>query len=357
MQVFVGLYKFNTQARQSSSLATRIDALTTAFESFMGYVNRHQQQVKFDQALRAVFLAPEYMFSRAIARLERKAGGAFGKAGREDHRLGDRRQMQQEETDKLQLTMERLSARYRNVLLIPGTAAWRKKLPRIGTPERELELLAYQKQLLEAAPIGTPPEEVCRGSVPAREPERWPVFPPSHPGRTMVPELAARKVHTPADKVGELSTAEYVARNTAFCCFNGQCLFTYNKIGDYYEVFHESRDGPDTVHIPAVEAGRFRIPGTLVDVGISVCFDQSLLVFTGAKFIPLQYTKDPVDIHVLLSACIMPDIGWANLKDRGYVLSCSSQDPCNRVLHQGVAGPEEALEQVGLVDVYLIDVA
>ena len=125
-----------------------------------------------------------------------------------------------------------------------------------------------------------------------------------------------------------------MARNTAYCYLNGRCLFKYNKIGDFHEVFHEVNKGPDTVHIPDSGPGRFRIPSTQIDFGICVCYDQSLSYFDPAtqNRRTLQFTANPVDVHVLLSAHIQPDFRAANLKPGGYLLSCSSADNCNTVM-------------------------
>jgi hypothetical protein len=89
-------------------------------------------------------------------------------------------------------------------------------------------------------------------------------------------------VDTTKDKVDRLKTARYIAKNTARCYYNGDCVYKYNKIGDFYEVPEQN---PDTIMVPnrgskvsgtSVRAGRSSVAGG--DFGISICHDQSLSV-------------------------------------------------------------------------------
>lgn len=308
------------------------------------------------QPLRGIFLAPEYMFSRAISGLSYN-GGAFRKIQfgtdplvddrRGEHRFGERRQMEQPEQEKVRVLFEELSQRCQGLLLIPGTVAWRKPLP-VDRALRLQKTCQYAGVLFRTADINME-------AVPGRVPVNWPVFNPQY---SLTPQ---KPVHTPLAKTYKLGTAAYVARNTAYCYLDGQCLFKYNKIGDFHEVFHELTTGPDTVHIPDSGPGRFRVPGTQLDFGISVCYDQSL-TFTDPgtqNRYGLQYGATPVDVHVLLSASITPNFGAANLKARGYLLSCSSAHDCNDVrATQNIPGFEHIQDiliqdEIGLYNIVL----
>ena len=136
------------------------------------------------------------------------------------------------------------------------------------------------------------------------------------------------------------TTAHYIAKNTAHCYYNGDDIYNYNKIGDFYEVPEAQTDtvivpNRGTVSGATTGAGRFKV-GDL-DFGISVCYDQSLVVQDTTKNVnplePLQKTAGAVDFHILLSAHISPNKDQANLKSGGSLLSCSSSKDCNKVIH------------------------
>jgi hypothetical protein len=165
--------------------------------------------------------------------------------------------------------------------------------------------------------------------------QHTPVFPVAYkkPGDTR-PSLP-----TVASKTQAIKSAHYIAKNTAHCYYNGNCVYKYNKIGDFYEV---SEDTDDTIIVPnrkskvsgsTVGAGRFSVGGR--DVGISICYDQSLSVQDSNDvnvIEPLQKTAGAVDIHIILSAHIEPFAECANLKPGGLLLSCSSKSEHNKVL-------------------------
>jgi hypothetical protein len=125
------LYEVNTQHIQFQSLATRINNLTAAVEAAPVYVDRALTPGGFSP-LRAIFLAPEYLFSRAIAAAlpSQTSSGfrkiRFGVERRGEQKWGERRQMGEEETVKLRVRFASLSTAFTNALLIPGSVAWRK---------------------------------------------------------------------------------------------------------------------------------------------------------------------------------------------------------------------------------------
>jgi hypothetical protein len=318
------LYEVNTQHIQFQSLATRINNLTAAVETASAYVDHALTPGGFSP-LRAIFLGPEYLFSRAIAAAlpSQTSSGfrkiQFGVERSGEQAWGERRQMGEEETVKLRVKFASLSAAFTNALLIPGSVAWRKL---IANQQAQVK---YQNRIRATDKINM---LMTQGQVFTPKTK---VFPESFESES------TRYVHSPVDKFNSLKTATYVAKNTAHCCFNGATIFKYNKIGD----FHEVQDGPNTVHVPAGEAGRFVIPSVpSLSVGIAICYDQSLSaqIDQGAGRLwmgGLQYTQAAVDLHVVLSASIEPNLQNAHLKPGGYLLSCSSHQAYNRVIRQG----------------------
>jgi hypothetical protein len=320
----VVLYEVNTQHIQFQSLATRINGLVEAVQAASEYADMALPQGA--SPLRAVFLGPEYLFSRAIAAVLPKTTGVgfrkvqFGVERRGEQAYGERRQMGEEETYSLRSKFASLSGAFPDALLIPGSVAWRKRIADAHARVKYQDRIVDSQFVNMAMPGGQPfgPDST--------------VFPASFESTPGRPVLTIR------DKHKFLKRATYVAKNTAHCYFNGNCIFKYNKIGDFHEV--QDVDPRNTVHLPAGVAGRFVIPSLAwLHFGIAICYDQSLSYeFDGPDGdlwqTSLQYTADEVDFHVLLSASIQPMLQNANLKPGGHVLSCSSALSYNAVLHQ-----------------------
>ena len=333
MRIIVALYKVDTQATQNYSVATRINNVKQALEVHKSYTESiHTAFWKPEYSgLRAVFLAPEYCFARSVPQMHG------------DHTFGMKRQMEEDYVkDKLRPVFSVLSQNFKNALIVPGTVAWRKSIvPSSKGKHASIEAAEqyrrdkYEQRIQATANINLE----YNNNTPFTQ--NTPVFPTAFKkGDDTRPALP-----TAASKVQALQTAHYIAKNTAHCYYNGDCVYKYNKIGDFYEV---CEDTTDTVIVPnraskvsgvTVGAGRFSVAG--LSVGISICYDQSLSVQQAGPvqvLEPLQQTAVSVDIHILLSAHIPPALGAANLKPGGVLLSCSSSDTCNGVLAPG-AGP------------------
>jgi hypothetical protein len=324
MRLCIGLFKVNTQATQNVSVADRVDCVKAATQELKRYTESAEKNftTKDPVELRAVFLAPEYAFARSVS-----TGN--------DHGFGQRRQI---EEDYVKNTWRpifgEVSKGFRNALIVPGTVAWRKSLTpatkgKFGSVgERE----TYRRDKYEQRIRGTIDINLDEGHA---FDANTPVFPVAYKRR----DDHRADLPSAASKMSAIQTAHYIAKNTAHCFYNGDCVYKYNKIGDFYEV---SEDTQDTVMVPNrkskvsgtnVGAGRFSAGG--LEIGISICYDQSLSVQDSVDvniIEPLQKTAGAVDLHIILSAHIPPDVGAANLKPGGFLLSCSSKNDCNGVL-------------------------
>ncbi len=332
MRIIVGLFKLNTQATQNFSVATRLNVVKEAVEAHKHYTE--SQGTAFWKpeyaGLRAIFLAPEYCFARSLS------------GDNVDHEFGMRRQMEEDYVkNNLRPVFESLSSKFQNALIVPGTVAWRKSIVPAKKGKHASVHAAeqhrrekYGARILNASDI----------SMEYKNNAPFDVFTPVFPTDFVKDKDTRANPTTPASKYLALQTAHYIAKNTAHCYYNGSCVYKYNKIGDFYEV---CEDTTDTVNVPnreskvsgvTVGAGRFHVAG--LDFGISICYDQSLSVNSGPVHVtePLQTTAAPVNVHILLSASIPPDLGSANLKPGGFMASCSSADDCNGILVPG-AGP------------------
>ena len=303
MKLKVGMLRYDTQRWQSEKTSLRLMRMEVALEE-LEVAMAHD---RFDpsQPLHAVFLSPEYMFAR-------RTPPEFN-----DHTRAHVRQMEVERRDKLLDRLRELSVQHPRILIVPGTVAWRKpidsaqdkflgKITKYAT--RLHEASRFNNQHVSGKPLGSYTLFGLEDSLP----ERLPV--PTHDA-----------------KLDHLLSATYVARNTAYCWLGGRCLYKYHKIGDFYEVIHQGAGGVDTVHVPAREVGRF--PAVGLDISISICADQSMAdiqKLESGELVFMQKTRDPVDIHILLSANIQPAVSLANLKPKDSVLlSCSSHDDYN----------------------------
>jgi hypothetical protein len=361
MRLVIGLFKVDTQSTQFLSAASRVRNVSTAVEKTKEYTESLGTAFWRDpSALRAIFLAPEYCFARS---LPNKRG---------DHTFGTKRQMEEDYVkNSLRPTFGALSHSFQNALIVPGTVAWRKSIMPASTTKHAspqaaaaARLNKYDQRIQNSADVNmlyyTDPDDEYSHNYPFTQ--NTTVF----PNAFMRGDDTRPSVPTIADKRTALqTTAHYIAKNTAHCYYNGDCVYKYNKIGDFYEV---SDADPSTVMMPnsskvsgtTVAAGRFHAAG--LDFGISVCYDQSLSVQnTGSvnALEPLQRTEAAVDIHLLLSANIAPNLGNANVKPGGYLLSCSSKDDCNQVLESNgkKLAPKKTydINQAADLDVYEID--
>jgi predicted amidohydrolase len=338
-RVIVALFKADTQSCQNLTIQQRMTAMKKAIDALKVYVDKQEPLEDNEHRIRCIFLAPEYMFANKI--------------DNKDHGQGDRRQIEAADNHTLRNFFAEISANFKNALIIPGSVAWRKPLKADGDPDRMKQKALtkgmtledyqdkyrrdkYKKALFGAIDVIYTQKELS-GS------DWW---------NNLVSPLDyanGRPVYSYGQKWYQLDTATYIAKNTAHCYYNGRCIAKYNKIGDYHEVLH----GTDTVHIPNPLAGRFDCGG--MRFGVSICYDQSLSrMGNGGPWKGLQYTADPVDFHILLSAHIPPATGSANLLDEGFLLSCSSSDGCNKVISKG--GVEVARKVTGSYDGIAMDV-
>lgn len=354
MKVVVALFNINTQAMQYMSAASRINHVSAAVESAKGYTEGLGTAFWKDMnALRAIFLAPEYCFARSLPKLKG------------DHGFGDKRQMDEDHVkNNLRPVFAKLSLGFKNALIVPGSVAWRKSIiPKTdgkhGTPQQTAEYRRdkYAKRLQDSAKINMDYNNNPKFS------QNTTVFPNDFKRRDD-PRVS---VDTIGGKIAQLQTAHYIAKNTAHCYYNGNEVYKYNKIGDFYEVANPTGDAvnmPNSSKVSGttVGAGRFSVAG--FDFGISICYDQSLSVQDSSVQVkavePLQHTQGPVFFHILLSAQISPQAWAANLYNDGYLLSCSSAQDCTLVLKQSGAVVDEItamnINNVGTLFLYQIDI-
>ena len=331
MKMVVALFNINTQTIQNLDAASRVGYVCVAVIKAWEYVQGLGEDFwKDTPGMRAIFLSPEYCFARSVP-------SPFG-----NHGFGQKRQMEEDYVkNTLRPLFGQLSDSFKNALIVPGTVAWRKSImPATGNRgDSPQEIADHRLDKYTDRLMSTKDTNLffrSNASDPGNYPFSYNTTP--FPSAFKRPDDTRPGLPTLGDKILQLQTAHYIAKNTAHCFYNGDPVYNYNKIGDFYEV---SEDDPDTINMPnrstvsGTESGpgRFTVAG--LDFGISICYDQSLSVQDVAQWTitPLQKTAAPVDFHILLSAHIPPDLSAANLKNGGYLLSCSSAKECNKVIH------------------------
>jgi hypothetical protein len=326
VKIVVALFNIDTQALQYMSADQRVREVSNAVERARDYTSSQGTFWTDPSHLRAIFLAPEYCFARS---LPNQKG---------DHRFGDQRQMDEDYVrNNLRPVFAKLSLGFKNALIVPGTVAWRKSIVpatdgKHGTPQQaaKYRIGKYTQRLQHSVDMSVNQEPDLRNTLDTT------VF---H-NNFKRPDDPRASVNTFRDKIALLQKAHYIAKNTAHCYYNGDEVYKYNKIGDFYEIADPL--SANAVNVPnrstvsgtEVAAGRFSVAG--LTFGISICYDQSLSVQDSSvevkSTMPLQWTAGPVLFHILLSARIDPKAQAANLYDNGYLLSCSSWESLTTVL-------------------------
>jgi hypothetical protein len=353
VKVVVALFNIDTQKSQYMSADQRVREVSKAVEHAREYTDSQGTFWTDPSHLRAIFLAPEYCFARSLP--NQKA----------DHGFGDQRQIDEDYVkNNLRPVFANLSLGFKNALIVPGTVAWRKSIipatdGKHGTVQQaaKYRIDKYTQRLQHSVDVNVNYKDNPRYT------QNSTVFPDDFKR----PDDPRTSVNTAGDKIAQLQKAHYIAKNTAHCYYNGDEVYKYNKIGDFYEITDPLT--ANAVHVPnrstvsgtEVSAGRFSVAG--ISFGISICYDQSLSVQDRSvevkSTMPLQWTAGPVLFHILLSARIDPIAQAANLHDNGYLLSCSSWESLTTVLDaRGSRAKRSRTEKLypGILKLYKVDI-
>jgi len=302
-QTVIGMVLEET-SMQSKSIPERIAIVENSLNGFMDIVDEALPFKENEHRLRGIFLAPEYMFANVKEAITKTSPSTNKvKVVPQQHKPQDIRHLDESAMPGLLDKFQNLSARCRNILIIPGTVAWRRRRS-------------------DCQPSGVDQyHQAVTGSVT--------YFP--KPSRAELPSdvnsrsLAFREFYglvpqTYSEKISSFDTADFFAHNTAFVYYNGINVAKYHKIGDYHEVLGRK----DTIHIPSVQPCRFDCGG--MKFGLSICLDDDLHATPHGTHVQIQRTSDPVDFHIKLSATAPARIECTNLLPGGFLLSCDADD-------------------------------
>ncbi|MBV6319794.1 hypothetical protein [Duganella violaceipulchra] len=329
-RVYVGMLLENTDL-QSKEIEQRFELVKKALCGFEAMVEDKLPICDNQHRLRGIFLAPEYMFARHKPAKTRLIGiEKREKVVPQLHATGDTRHLDEIEMQNLCRAFAALSATLKNILIVPGTIAWRRSITHC-TPEK---VGRYRQAVTESSKFRPAPRDLTKDVPDPEDVDLRFVAPPL--AGTLLPQ-------TYKERIASASGARYFARNTAFVYYNGINVAKYHKIGD----FHEVLGAEDTVHIPSVQPCRFDCGGTTF--GMSICADDDLHAGPFGQRVQIQRTLAPVDFHIKLSASCEAQVRCAYLLPTGFLLSSDSQElHCKVINASGSDIASLAPEKVGI---------
>jgi predicted amidohydrolase len=310
--MIAALWSVPTQGMQRCSLAVRMvslkKAVKRAYELATDRLAR-THQIPLTETPYALFVAPEYFIAKPAP------GG--------DHTLGDQRHIEESEKDVVLGGFKSISDEFKNIVLIPGTVAWRKPLIRSGakTDHAKGPAIGQFKNVSRG-------EKAREALVTVANRQQPSLDSPLSGAKTLadgslLPALTTNQKLADLANTGHLFStgAEYMARNTAYVLLNGNVIMKYNKQGDFHEVLQAG----NTVHIPGKLDGRFQVKTSNqdfrpIDLGLEICLDH---VFqTTGKEIP---HLGKVDVHIIASAQVKERNENVAVKPNGYLVhACSN---------------------------------
>ncbi len=231
--------------------------------------------------------------------------------------------MSEEEKDLALQHLIGLSARNPDLVIIPGTVAWKKPFARLGGKRYQggragigidavdrvlarFDLCGALKPVSRAAEAQQSIQTAAnRQGVALADPLSGPI------GATNAP-ASQDKLNA---MVGMNEDQTYMARNTAYVLYAGGLRLKYHKNGD----FHEVLDGAQTIHIPGTYSGAAPV-GNLV-FGLEICLDHAIGI--------LQPDGGPFGrphLHVISSAAVQRISQHTVTRPGGYLLSPCCND-------------------------------
>lgn len=318
--------------RQGESTPDRLAGLRTALDKADEWRRSYRPARRWAKP-QVLFVAPEYLFAQPAG---------FSQNGR-DRRLSytpdpgpdpvrtQQRHLDEEAAKRLILELRTTSARYPDMLIVPGTIAWEKKFTDLvardpGIANKLLKrIVGLHHRLQPKLPMTRPmADPVDSSAAPLRH--AGSSYQQKIDALRAVNELAVKAAHQPLqpDEQQHLDAAR-LCKNTALVLRKGKTEFVYSKQGDFHEVL-SSQDASRAfeIAIPGQKDGFFDVGG--VHYGIEICFDHAL----GALRHPAGGSSGdrPPQIQIITSAAVEVDVLHPAVAPNGYVLNAScDQNP------------------------------
>jgi predicted amidohydrolase len=110
----------------------------------------------------------------------------------------------------------------------------------------------------------------------------------------------------------------YYAQNTAYVMKKGKVVLKYHKMADGGEVFREDRQDAMVVWVPGNRKGTFSLDG--LKFGLEICAERSARMLE-------QWNAGDVDVHVMIAASNNASPNTANITQGGYLLHADANHP------------------------------
>lgn len=321
-------------------IKTKIKFLQSCLEKLHAYLTKNGNYA-FKQEFVAIITAPEYFFAK-------------------DHQ--SERQYDEHEARSIEKSLAQLSAHYKKILIIPGTIAWKKNvLPKKENKYQE-NSSAYQT-LYSAEKMNEKDyldDKRSRGINKNKDDYlKYTKKSGDHSLLSIKEALFSygkknRGGHTQNDfetKIKSLSQDEnklksiLLSRNTLYMYLDGTRLHKYHKRSDYQEVLNNVTKN---VFIQGDRKPIATISG--IRIGMEICLDHNIgtlkQVIDKHQGFLLEEDKDPVDLHLILSAFVASKPEHYTAKQNGYIIHSSSSFSYRQYLHNK---PNNIKYYIGLV--------
>ncbi len=307
----------NRDSNFKLSSAQRIRTLDQALKMCQDYVDAHDVQA--DNAFHAIFLLPEYYFSKQTD--------------------GPRGAMSEEEAIMTRKALLVLSKKYPKILIVPGTIHYHELMTEDAKREAGYQLLLAAKQRVERQTAGfnryVAVQQASIG-VPANSKLPKPQLKPSK-------VLNATMSHGPTGgfskvpSINELAdslvagTATRRVRNATYLFLGGEIYGQYDKQADFYEALSHSPDKmmfiPGTQdQCPQIGNGQRKHR-----FGLEICADH-------ANGILKDRNPDKLHFHLVVSDAVKSEPAFMAMAKGGYFLHASTNPNECRVFRHELSG-------------------
>jgi hypothetical protein len=187
--------------------------------------------------------------------------------------------------DRVIEKLKQMTRRFPNILLFPGTIAWKKRMKEDGRFGKDRSKAAYR---------------------------RLDIMTQKHPTGS-----GNYQQHRDRLDQAEMRTT-WFAQNTAYVMKDGKIVLKYHKMADGGEVFREDREDGMVVWVPGERKGKVQVEG--LDFGLEICAER------GAGMLE-KWEISNLDVHVLISASHPANPGNTGTRNGGYLLHADAHHP------------------------------
>jgi predicted amidohydrolase len=301
-KLIVGLLQADTSDARYQTLVNtdRLDLIKDSIEKF---ANRAKG---FDLG---IFAAPEYLLSNQNSNqpVSLAGGGKYYARGITE----------QQKEDNIEY-IKKLSATYKNLLLIPGTMAWLKPFDREAGIARHTSAEKTKRKTGERLqPRDLKARRAALNAANAAEEQGESTKAAGFRGGA---DYGGRTVPRTMEKITQIKNNQTentnILRNSLYVIWNNAVLHKYNKVADYHEVLDMAAQ--PSVFVPGdMDRQTKKLFGK--NFGFEICLDHA---FNVLGFGENRRLTDVVDIHVVLSASV--DYENTEVSEGGLYIHASS---------------------------------